>query len=231
MQYATTCVFLLSPSSSLPEPAILPRLMARLLQKAVQDPTTTNIKLIYHVLSGPKFDLLNIMPADLVIGLQENLLRILRALEATDHSANLLCLAIFAKLASTKPTHLQTLDQPLWSGNFLSPDASPSNGPISKLLGSCGTAKQFFTSKRASKTLDLVVLKAILACSCSCALSSCEIIESLKISEEIVDAVDKDERHTWMSKNSIKTRKLHEKILRPDIDIGVRCAVSTAVEY
>lgn len=205
--------------------------MARLLQKAVQDPTTTNIKVIYHAFSGPELDLLNIFPADLVIRLQENLLRILRALEATDHSTNLLCLAIFAKLASIEPAHLQTSAQPLWfdkilSPNVLSPDASPSNEPGSKLLGSCGSAKQFFTSKRASKTLDLVVLKAVLACSCSCTLSSSEIIESLKISAEIVDAVDKDEKRTWMLNNSTKIRKLLGKILRPDIDIGVCCVVS-----
>ena len=171
------------------------------------------------------------MPADLVIGLQENLLRILRALEATDHSANLLCLAIFAKFASTEPTNLQTLDRPRSSDNILSPDVSPSNESIPGLLGSCGSAKQFFTSKRACKTLDLVVLKVILACSCSCSLPSSEITESLKISEEIVDAVGKDEKRIWILKNSTKVRKLHEKILRPDINIGVRCAVGTSMEH
>lgn len=166
------------------------------------------------------------MPADLVIRLQENLLRMLRAFEITDHSANLVCLAILAKLASTEPTCLQTSDRLLWSDNIPSPDASPLNEPISKLLGSSGSAKQFFTSKRAGKTLDLVVLKAILVCSCSCVLPSSEIIESLKISEEIVDAVGKEEQRTWMLNNSIKIRKLIGKILRPDIDVGIRCAVS-----
>lgn len=209
----------------------MPRLLTRLLQKAVQDPTITNIKLIYHMLSGSKFDVLSLIPADLVDGLHENLLRILRAPEATDHSTNLLCLAIFAKLASAEPRHLQISDRPLWSDNISSPDESPSNEPISGSLGSCGFAKQFFTSKRACKTLDLVVLKAILACSFSCALPSNQISESLKISEQIVDAVGKDEKCTWMLKNSTKIRKLHEKVLRPDIDMGVRCAVSTPVGY
>ena len=166
------------------------------------------------------------MPADLVTRLQENLLRMLRAFEVTDHSASLLCLAIVAKLASTEPTYLQTSDRLVWSDNISSPDASPLNEPISKLLGSSGSAKQFFTSKRAGKTLDLVVLKAILACSCSCVLSSSEIIESLKISEEIVDAVGKEEKRTWILTNGIKIRKLGGKILRPDIDVGIQCAVS-----
>lgn len=171
------------------------------------------------------------IPADLLIGLQEKLVQILRALEAADHSANLLCLAILAKLASTELTHLETLERPLSSGKILSPDASPSNKLASALVVSYGSAAQFFTAKRAFKTLDLVVLKVILACSRSCSLPSSEITESLKVSEEIVDAVGKDEKRIWMLKNSIKTRKLYEKVLRPDINIGVRCAVGTSVEY
>lgn len=170
------------------------------------------------------------MPTDLLIGLQEHLLKILRALDAADHSANLLCLAILAKIASTELTPLETLERPLWSDKILSPDTSPSNEQIPGLVVSCSPAKHFFTAKRASKTLDLVVLKVILACSGSCSLPSSEIIESLKISEEIVNAVGKDEKRIWMSKNSIKCRKLHEKILRPEIDAGVRCAVSSSME-
>lgn len=181
-------------------------------------------------MSGPKFDLLHMMPTDLLVGLQEHLLKILRALDAADHSANLLCLAILAKLASTELTPIKTLERPLWSDKILSPDTSPSNEPTPGLVVSCSPAKHFFTAKRASKTLDLVVLKVILACSGGCSLASSEIIESLKISQEIVDAVGKDEKRMWMSKNSIKCRKLHEKTLRPDIDVGVRCAVSTFME-
>lgn len=210
----------------MPEPALLPRLFARLLHKAIQDPTTDNIKVIYHAFSRLEGDLLDTIPADLIIRLQENLLRLLRAFEATDHSNNLLCLAIFAKLASIEPTYLQTSDQPLRSDITLSSDATPSNGPVSKCSESCGPAKQFFTSKRASKTLDLVVLKAILACSGSFTLSSSEVIESLKISEEIVDVIGKDEKSMWLLNNSIKIRKLCGKILLPSIHIGVRCAVS-----
>ena len=171
--------------------------------------------------------MLKMMPADLLIRLQEHLLKMLRVLEAGDHSANLLCLAILAKIASSEVTHMETLERPLGSDKVCSPNTSPSPGPTRSLTVNYNSAKHFFTAKRASKTLDLVVLKVILACSRSCSLSSSEIIESLRISEEIVDAIGNEEKRTWMLKNSTKSRKLHEKILRPGIDIGVRCAVGT----
>lgn len=170
------------------------------------------------------------MPPDLLIELQEHLLNILRALEAADHSANLLCLAILAKLASADLTNLESLGQPLGS-DVSPPDTSSSSEPNRASVVNCSSAKHFFTAKRASKTLDLVVLKVILACSRSCSLSSSEIIESLQLSEEIVDAVDKDEKRTWMLKNSFKSRKLLDKVLRPDIDIGVRCVVCMPMRF
>ncbi len=207
------------------EPAILPRFLSTLLNKAVREPTASNIRSIYGVVSGPKFDLLRMMTPDLLMELQEQLLKILLALEAADHSANLLCLAILAKLASAESQNLATPGRPLWSETNIPPQACPSNRPASVAVATCSAAKHFFTAKRGSKTLDLVVLKVILACSRSCSLPSSEIIESLKISEEIVDAVGKEEKRIWMTKNGTKSRKLHEKVLRPDIDIGVRCAV------
>jgi hypothetical protein len=204
--------------------------LTTLLRKAIHTPTTGNIRLVYDAVSGPKSELLNMMHPDLLIELQEHLLEILRALEAADHSANLLCLAILAKLASADLTNLESLERPLGS-DVSPPDASPSNEPNPAPVLSCSSARHFFTAKRASKTLDLVVLKVILACSRSCSLSSSEIIQSLELSEVIVDAVDKEAKRTWILKNSIKSRKLLDKILRQDIDIGIRCAVCMPMTF
>lgn len=212
------------------EPTILPRLLTTLLHKAVREPSASNIRSIYGVVSGPKFHLLHTMTPDLLIELQEQLLKTLLALEAADHSANLLCLAILAKLASAESRSLETMEPSSWSDTNSSPEPGASKGSVSAAVASSSAAKHFFTTKRGSKTLDLVVLKVILACSRSCSLPSSEIIESLRISEEIVNAVGKEEKRIWMLKNGTKTRKLHEKVLRPDIDIGVRCAVSPSVQ-
>lgn len=208
----------------------MPDLLEKLLHKAIQNPTAAHLQSIYAIVSGSRHDLLKLVSPDLFIRLQEHLLDILRVLEAEEHSANLLCLAILGKLVSTETTHLKASEQHILSEQIISPGTSPSNEPNRTFPVSCSPAKQFFTAKRACKTLDLVVLKVILACSRGCFLSPSEVIESLQISKEIVDIIGKDETRTWLSKNSSKSRKLYEKILRPDIDVGVRCAVGTSWE-
>lgn len=55
-------------------------------------------------------------------------------------------------------------------------------------------ARKFFSSRRAPKTLDLAVIKAITACSQSSQLSARDIVESLKLSREIVEAFDTKEK-------------------------------------
>lgn len=73
--------------------------------------------------------------------------------------------------------------------------------------------------------LDLVVIKAIKACSQSCQLNTSEILESLRLSTEIVEAFEKKEKSSWLAENVRKTKKLCEKIRRPDIEATVQCEV------
>ena len=73
--------------------------------------------------------------------------------------------------------------------------------------------------------LDLVVIKAITACSQSCQLSTHEIVESLKLSREILDAFDKKEKSSWLAGNAKKINKLYEKILKIGIEERVQCEV------
>lgn len=73
--------------------------------------------------------------------------------------------------------------------------------------------------------LDLVVIKAITACSQSCQLSAHKIVESLRLSREIVDAFDKKEKSAWLAGNVKKTKKLYEKILKPELEATVQCEV------
>lgn len=145
-----------------------------------------------------------------------------------DHSSNLICLAILAKFAFAG----------LPTGRFLQGSngssylqmISSSVEPISATPERYNSARQFFNTSRASKTLDVVVLKVIFACSLSCDLCSSEIIESLKLSEEIVDAICIDEKKSWMLKNGAKGKKLLEKILRSDIEMGVQHAVRSLLQ-
>ena len=190
------------------------------MERGVQAPLAENIRPLYSILSGIGFNFLDILPMDIVNRFQSQLIKILKSLEVEDHSANLICLAILANIAS-QANIISTASV----GSYMPhatlsrrQDVPPSEDPYQP-------ARQFFTAKRASKTLDLVVLKVILSCSRNCSLRLDEVMESLSLSQEIIDAVPCSERSSWMERNGGKVRKLSEKILRHDIDREVECAV------
>lgn len=197
--------------------------IGKLLDKATQSPSVESIRPLYVVLSGAASGFLDDLPADSVTRLQDQLIRMLRGLAVEDHSSDLLCLAILAILAFSEPPNSDLL-----------PDSDSS--PLLRTLSSGDrvafitperykAARQFFNTSRASKMLDLVVLKVILACSRGCNLCLSEIVESMKLSEEITNKICVEEKKSWMAKNSAKAKKLFEKILRPDIELEIQYAV------
>lgn len=198
-----------------PIPLKVPVFLMKCLEKAVQSLSPETIRPVYLLLSGLDSSYLDILPFDSLSSLQSQMIEVLKNLDSDNHLASLLCLAVLAKFSS----------RPGGMANSHPNDRSSPNdeiGPESahRFL----PARKFFSSRRAPKTLDLVVIKAITACSQSCQLSSPEIVESLKLSREIVDAFDKKEKSSWLAGNVRKTKKLYEKILRLEIE-EVQCEV------
>lgn len=145
----------------MPEPTILSAFITKLLDKAVQSPSADSIRLIYNLFCGLTLDFLDTMPIDLLVRLQDQLIKILRIPEADDHSTNLICLAILAKLKSVESSVPAAEDQSSVSDcRSLPVDASLGNSePVLKPVDRYSSARQFFTAKRSAKTLDLVTLK------------------------------------------------------------------------
>ncbi|MCJ1464651.1 hypothetical protein MMC07_003264 [Pseudocyphellaria aurata] len=224
-KYATTCTALLSAPLDVPEPASLSDFITTLLDKVVRSPSADTIRLIYDLFCGLTLDFLDTLPIDLLVRLQDQLIKILRIPDAEDHFASLICLAILAKLKSVESTIPLTRDIS-WPDCRSSPpdDDSSKSKSFLKPVDRYSSARQFFTVKRSAKTLDLVTLKVILACSRSCFLSVDKAIESLKLSEEIVGSIAKSEKRSWLSRNRTRTNKLFEKVLRQDIAAGVKYA-------
>lgn len=146
----------------IPEPAILPAFITKLLDQAVRVFSADSIRSIYVVFSGLTLDWLDTLPIDLLNRLQDQLVNILRAPGTGDQSPNLICLAILAKLASVEST-ICISDQQSTLNNRSSPvDASSINDePARKPVHKYSHARQFFTAKRSGKTLDLVMLKGL----------------------------------------------------------------------
>ena len=91
--------------------------------------------------------------------------------------------------------------------------------------------RHFFGPKRGLKTMDLVVLRVILACSSSYGnLTAEQAAESIRLAISICDRVNQEQRERWIEENSIKVAKLLEKINRDSIDHSVQMLVSHKFE-
>lgn len=207
-------------SRPLPEdiaiPAGLPAFVLQLLDDAVQDVSAGSLRPLYLTIKGVGASLIGVLPPGKLTHLQEELIKILRKL---DHSASLHCLAIFATLCADKQC------EPV------AEDASSSQESDSYMRSASTQARdiyqparQFFGSKKASKTLDLVILRAIQLCSSASKIGPAQPIETLQLARQIFEAVEPAAKAIWVQKNAAKIRKLNDKVRPSEVDVGVRLA-------
>ncbi|KAJ5726191.1 uncharacterized protein N7483_007548 [Penicillium malachiteum] len=134
--------------------------------------------------------------------LQLELTKILR--NFNDHMLVLLSLATFSQIVSTETDDM---------GN-----KSEANTP-SWLIN----IEDFFGPKRGLKTLDLVVLRVILACSSSNnELTPSQATESIGLAISIADKIGPEQKKAWMTANSSKIAKLCDKVARDELDREVQ---------
>ncbi|GKZ31251.1 hypothetical protein AbraIFM66950_011580 [Aspergillus brasiliensis] len=210
-EYALVCTEILS--SPLPPEFMIPARLARFMEMMIrtmgEDPRAENILPLNKISNGIRRSprLLEEIPSELMASLQVELTKTLRNL--SDHMGNLLCLATFARMASLE-------------------DSATEKGCVRFVPSWLQSVNHFFGPKRGLKTLDLVVLRVILACSDSCSdLTVDQAAESIRLAIEICDRVEQEQRESWVKANASKIAKLREKITRSGIDPGVQMLGAT----
>ncbi|KAL2808385.1 hypothetical protein BJX63DRAFT_35689 [Aspergillus granulosus] len=195
-EYLPACISLLSsplPCSIVPPASLAPFVM-KMVKRMKESPSEDNVRSLY-LISSCLMGIMHELPHEVMPCLQRELTKTLRDLK--DHMGNLLCLATFARLASSSTS----VDTPSWLQSI----------------------KDFFGPKRGLKTLDLVVLRVILACSSSCdGLTAEQSAESIRLAITICNGVDMAQRLCWIEGNSLKIAKLVEKATRTGIDQRVQ---------
>jgi len=217
-QFSSTCVSLLSSPLDIAIPSTYPRFLEKTLGHAAQNLSADTIRPIHCMLSalGPTY--VNILPPSLLHLVQDEMIKVLSSkFEKEDQTLQLLCLAVLAKLIPRKHSDSDPC------GTRSLPAHSQSLDALSRIFAP--SQKFFSMTMRAHKTLDMVVFQCILVCSGNHILSHSEGLERLKLAEEIADAVDDKERHSWNAKNKVKAKKLYEKIVRQDLDSEQRSSV------
>ncbi|KAL8679211.1 MAG: hypothetical protein Q9186_004508 [Xanthomendoza sp. 1 TL-2023] len=171
-----------------------------------------NIRPIYTILAGSSSHLLDALPLDVVGRMQEQFKKMLQhdKMQIEGNSGNLFCLAVLALIS------LEQASLPAQEQESSPPPPVERSTDTKEPARGFHLARQFFEAKRAPKTVDLVVLKAIYCCSKTCKLSKQDIIESLQLSNVILRAIDHADRAIWLAKNEAKFGKLIEKISAHD---------------
>ncbi|KAJ5118887.1 hypothetical protein N7448_010594 [Penicillium atrosanguineum] len=200
-EYDPACIALLS--SPLPPGVVAPARLASFITKLVHvmagKPCTETLAPLHSLMNSLQTSprILDEVPSEVMSNLQSEFTKTLRNLD--DHMGNLLCLATFARIASNQKSHGHNQhgsEPPSWLLNI----------------------KHFFGAKRGLKTLDLVVLRVILACSSNCNLAPSQIAESIGLAICVLDAVELEQKYAWVSSNSSKIAKLCEKVARDGLD-------------
>ena len=166
------------------------------------NPCVETVAPIHALINGLKGSprVLDDIPSEVMSNLQLEFTKTLRNLD--DHMGNLLCLATFAQIATGRNTasQYQHGSEGQWLLNI----------------------KHFFGPKRGIKTLDLVVLRVILACSSSCNLGPQDATKSVLLAITIADAIEPEQKQTWIASNSAKISKLCEKAVRDGLYGGIQ---------
>ncbi|KAL4906854.1 hypothetical protein BDW74DRAFT_189963 [Aspergillus multicolor] len=203
--YFSICVLLLA--SPLPcditTPATLAVFVTQIIERMKVNPCVKTIRPLHTISSCLQASgTLSELPHEVMSCFQTELTNTLRNVE--DHMGNLLCLATFARLVISQSGCSEA-------------EGTVNNQPWLQSM------RHFFGPKRGLKTLDLVVLRVILACSTSCGnLTIEESAESIRLAISIFESVDKKQRERWIEGNSAKVAKLMEKVTRNGIDHRVR---------
>ncbi|KAJ5510323.1 hypothetical protein N7453_002426 [Penicillium expansum] len=191
-EYLPACIALFSsplPAGVVP-PARIATFITKLVSMMAENPCVETVAPIHALISGLKSSprILNDISSEVIWSSPRH------CATSTITWAISLCLATFAQIATALGTTSQNQhgSETLWLLNI----------------------KHFFGQKRGLKTLDLVVLRVILACSSSCNLAPPEAAESIRLAICIADAIEPEQKQAWMASNSPKIAKLCEKAVR-----------------
>ncbi|KAL1968033.1 hypothetical protein VTN77DRAFT_2162 [Rasamsonia byssochlamydoides] len=186
-------------------PARLGTFITKLIEEMVREPCARTISPLYHVMAGllGNSSLLDALPEGIMANFQAECTKTLRNLN--DHMGSLFCLATFARIkslwTSTQEREFGKHTCPVWFQNL----------------------SQFFGPKRAQKTLDLVVMSVIMACSATCStLSAEEATGGVRLAIEICENVDQEQKEIWLRSNAPRIAKLCEKLTRNGIDVNLQ---------
>lgn len=197
-------------------PSEVQKMFIRLFDHAAEHPSVISIKPIYQVLQGTSTLLLGILSKEALDRLEEHIFNILRNNKSENQSLSLYCLAIMKVMSSAAEDRLGFGGSSYDTQELLASSQHTTSGWTPDAM------QQFFSEGKAQKTMQLVVLRAMWACTTTTGESFDERFESLVLANDIVAAVPAHLREAWRKANALVVRKLEEKVTAPALEAELR---------
>lgn len=221
-QYLDLSVVLLS--HTLPDSVTLPvttqTLLIQLFQRAVAQPEVSLLEPIYRLLYGACRPLIGVLPFRTLSDLESRLISIMRTLASvSDKTPAIYCLSIMQLIVDGFNTTPQSTPLDVWN------DLDCSSSSPSEDRWSPDTLANLFQGSRGQKTLSLVALQVIWACTAGMEKSQPEnTLASVVLANSILAAVPIHDKEEWWicSRNVQIVRKLQQRCLVPDISSTLR---------
>lgn len=204
-------------------------LFIRLFDLATDEPSLPNIRKVHKILSGTSSLLLGLLSSSSLLQLEEHLFDIIRNIKGENQSLSLYCLAIMKIMCSDSNDDFR-----LSNSQYETQELLASTGITSASKWTSDAIQQFFSGSKAQKTVQLVVLRAMWACTTSTGEPFDERMESLLLANEVISAISPHLRETWRKANSLIVGKLQDKImstaLEPELKFQGLCFLAQVAE-
>ncbi|KAI7493462.1 hypothetical protein KC367_g8634 [Hortaea werneckii] len=201
-------------SHPLPENVTLPApvqiLFVRLVDNAVESPSTATVKPLNMMLRGTSTLLLGLLSNDVLLRFESHMLGILyssvrRPNQETDQHLTLRCLAVISVVAKAADDRLM-----LTNSFYETQELLASTQPDSSRWNATEMRKFFLDGESVPKTIRLLVLQALSACSSSGG-SLDERAEVLSHVNDLVAVIPQNFRDNWCAANGQMIQKLQAK--------------------
>lgn len=202
-KYLDICTNLLScPLNGLPLPDQTEQFVSKICDSAVQHPSIWNIARLHKIVRGSCSELLAALPHQALQRLAERVIGIVKITKATEEDSPILfCISILASLK-------QVCDDKFLEYGVLH-----------------HAANEFFHGAKCTKTIQLVLLRAIWACKGSTVTPFEGAVGCLRLAREILESIDQNTLSTWRNSHALIVRKLIEKVSNCHSDSEMLCEV------
>ncbi|KAK3707259.1 hypothetical protein LTR37_012260 [Vermiconidia calcicola] len=223
-RYAAAAVDMLSTPlpKNIPMPADVQTLFVQMFDYAAKEPSVASIRPIHRILKGTGALLLGVLSSHVLLRFEQHLFDILRNIKGDhhfkgeNHALSLYCLVIMKTIATASS------DQTKLSTSYYDTQELLASTEVTSSKWTPDAVQQFFTEAKSQKTMQLIVLQAMWACTATTGQCLDGRMENLVLANEVIDAVPSDLRASWRKANVMVVRKLEDKALAPSLEMELR---------